>query len=215
MLLTHTHVHVLIVCYCFKNFGNKCFIISTWDEESQHIHVVLTTKSFTLRNKLKKKQGGWIMNEKESRLFLNFTLHLRYILYFSSHVSDVCVMFTYHASHEGKEPSILFCFIVGDFAVLLRAGMTVKQAIIYNCVSSVLGFGGMLIGVLVGNFGSAPLWIFACIGGVFIYIAFVDMVRNYYMSSNADASQTVELKEIRLPRIIVNCMCIYLLKEYT
>lgn len=65
---------------------------------------------------------------------------------------------------------------IGDFAVLLRAGMTVKQAIIYNCVSSVLGFCGMLIGVLVGNFGSAPLWIFACIGGVFIYIAFVDML---------------------------------------
>lgn len=56
MLLTHTHVHVLIVCYCFKNFGNKCFIISTWDEESQHIHVVLTTKSFTLQNKFKKKK---------------------------------------------------------------------------------------------------------------------------------------------------------------
>lgn len=65
---------------------------------------------------------------------------------------------------------------IGDFAVLLRAGMTVKQAIIYNCVSSVLGFCGMLIGVLIGNFGSAPLWIFACIGGVFIYIAFVDML---------------------------------------
>nr|XP_022326413.1 zinc transporter ZIP6-like isoform X1 [Crassostrea virginica] len=65
---------------------------------------------------------------------------------------------------------------IGDFAVLLRAGMTVKQAIIYNCVSSVLGFCGMLIGILVGNFGSSTLWIFACIGGIFIYIAFVDML---------------------------------------
>lgn len=110
---------------------------------------------------------------------------------------------------KAKKTSVLSCFIVGDFAVLLRAGMTVKQAIIYNCVSSVLGFCGMLIGVLVGNFGSAPLWIFACIGGVFIYIAFVDMVRNYYLSSNADASQTVELKEIRFS-VIVYCMCIYL-----
>nr|XP_022326485.1 zinc transporter ZIP6-like [Crassostrea virginica] len=54
--------------------------------------------------------------------------------------------------------------------------MTVKQAIIYNCVSSVLGFCGMLIGILVGNFGSSTLWIFACIGGIFIYIAFVDML---------------------------------------
>lgn len=90
--------------------------------------------------------------------------------------------------------SIIPCFIVGDFAVLLRAGMTVKQAIIYNCVSSVLGVFGMLIGVLIGNFGSAPLWIFACIGGVFIYIAFVDMVRNYFISSNADASPTFEFQ---------------------
>lgn len=96
--------------------------------------------------------------------------------FITSHVADVFVMFTYHASHGGKINSIIPCFIVGDFAVLLRAGMTVKQAIIYNCVSSVLGFCGMLIGVLIGNFGSAPLWIFACIGGVFIYIAFVDMV---------------------------------------
>lgn len=103
-------------------------------------------------------------------------------------------MFTYHASHGGNINSIIPCFIVGDFAVLLRAGMTVKQAIIYNCVSSVLGFCGMLIGVLIGNFGSAPLWIFACIGGVFIYIAFVDMVRNYFISSNADASPTFEFQ---------------------
>ncbi|XP_061182838.1 zinc transporter ZIP6-like [Saccostrea echinata] len=65
---------------------------------------------------------------------------------------------------------------IGDFAVLLRAGMTVKQAIIYNCVSSVLGFCGMIIGVLIGNFGTSTLWIFAAIGGIFLYIAFVDML---------------------------------------
>lgn len=34
----------------------KFTFYSTWDEESQHIHVVLTTKSFTLQNKLKKKK---------------------------------------------------------------------------------------------------------------------------------------------------------------
>lgn len=123
-------------------------------------------------------------------------------------------MFTYHASHGGKINSIIPCFIVGDFAVLLRAGMTVKQAIIYNCVSSVLGFCGMLIGVLIGNFGSAPLWIFACIGGVFIYIAFVDMVRNYFISSNADASQTFEFqlfwkKENSLVPNFIELFCVY------
>ncbi|KAL8565796.1 hypothetical protein ACOMHN_066195 [Nucella lapillus] len=65
---------------------------------------------------------------------------------------------------------------IGDFAVLLRAGMSVKQAIVYNCVSSVLCFFGMLAGVAMGNIHNASLWIFAGVGGMFIYISMVDML---------------------------------------
>ncbi|KAH9519072.1 hypothetical protein Btru_009056 [Bulinus truncatus] len=38
---------------------------------------------------------------------------------------------------------------IGDFAVLLRAGMTVKQAVVFNCLSSILCLLGMLIGVAI------------------------------------------------------------------
>lgn len=69
-----------------------------------------------------------------------------------------------------------FLVITGDFAVLLRAGMPAKQAVLYNCLSSLLCFIGMLIGVAVGNISSASLWIFAVVGGMFLYIALVDMV---------------------------------------
>ncbi|XP_012945688.1 zinc transporter ZIP10 isoform X1 [Aplysia californica] len=65
---------------------------------------------------------------------------------------------------------------IGDFAVLLRAGMSAKQAILYNCLSSLLCFLGMLIGVAIGNISSASLWIFAVVGGMFLYIALVDML---------------------------------------
>ncbi|XP_067651491.1 zinc transporter ZIP10-like [Haliotis asinina] len=65
---------------------------------------------------------------------------------------------------------------IGDFAVLLRAGMSVKQAVVYNCVSSLLCFVGMLIGVAIGNISEASEWIFACVGGMFVYIATVDML---------------------------------------
>ena len=61
--------------------------------------------------------------------------------------------------------------------MLLRAGMSPKQAIIYNCLSSVLCFVGMLIGVAIGNIHESSLWIFAIVGGMFLYIALVDMVR--------------------------------------
>lgn len=60
--------------------------------------------------------------------------------------------------------------------MLLRAGMSPKQAIIYNCLSSILCFIGMLIGVAIGNLEGASLWIFSIVGGMFLYIALVDMV---------------------------------------
>ncbi|XP_041372106.1 zinc transporter ZIP10-like [Gigantopelta aegis] len=65
---------------------------------------------------------------------------------------------------------------IGDFAVLLRSGMSVKQAIIYNVVSSVLCFIGVAVGVALGNISDMSLWIFACVGGLFVYIALVDML---------------------------------------
>lgn len=54
--------------------------------------------------------------------------------------------------------------------------MRPKQAIVYNVVSSVLAFCGMLIGVMLGNIESASLWIFTVVGGMFLYVSLVDMV---------------------------------------
>jgi len=64
----------------------------------------------------------------------------------------------------------------GDFAMLLNAGMSAKQALVYNCVSSLLCMMGMVFGVAIGNISSATLWIFALIAGLFLYVALVDMV---------------------------------------
>ena len=61
--------------------------------------------------------------------------------------------------------------------MLLNAGMSAKQALVYNCVSSVLCMLGMVFGVAVGNISSATSWIFALIAGLFLYVALVDMVR--------------------------------------
>lgn len=65
---------------------------------------------------------------------------------------------------------------LGDFAVLLKAGMSAKKAAYYNILSSVLSFLGMILGVFVGNTPEASAWIFACAAGMFLYIALVDMV---------------------------------------
>jgi zinc transporter 10 len=65
---------------------------------------------------------------------------------------------------------------MGDFAVLLKAGMPARQAVYYNILSSVLSFFGMCVGITIGDTPEASQWIFAVAAGLFIYIALVDMV---------------------------------------
>ncbi|XP_071446223.1 zinc transporter ZIP6-like [Hetaerina americana] len=65
---------------------------------------------------------------------------------------------------------------LGDFAVLLKAGMTAKQAVFYNVFSSLLCYIGMILGIFLGDTESASQWIFAAAAGMFLYIALVDMI---------------------------------------
>lgn len=65
---------------------------------------------------------------------------------------------------------------LGDFAVLLKAGMSAKKAVYYNFLSSILSFFGMVLGICIGDTPEASAWIFAVAAGLFIYIALVDMV---------------------------------------
>ncbi|CAM9633406.1 unnamed protein product [Lampetra planeri] len=66
---------------------------------------------------------------------------------------------------------------LGDFAVLLKAGMSVKQAIVYNLLSALLGYLGLVIGTAVGQYThSVTTWIFAATAGIFLYVALVDML---------------------------------------
>jgi zinc transporter ZupT len=54
--------------------------------------------------------------------------------------------------------------------------MTTKQAVLYNCLSSLLSLVGMVVGLAVGNIGHSSPWIFAGIGGMFLHISLVDLV---------------------------------------
>ena len=68
------------------------------------------------------------------------------------------------------------CSFLGDFAVLVKAGMTVKQAITYNMVSAIIAFMGMIVGILIGSNESSIVWVLALTAGMFLYISLVDMV---------------------------------------
>ncbi|XP_037551215.1 metal cation symporter ZIP8 [Nematolebias whitei] len=63
---------------------------------------------------------------------------------------------------------------LGDFVILLNAGMSIPQAIFFNLLSSVSCYLGLVLGILLGS-NFAPNAIFAIAGGMFLYIALTDM----------------------------------------
>lgn len=60
--------------------------------------------------------------------------------------------------------------------MLLKAGMSARQAVFYNLLSSLLCFIGMALGVVLGHNGDVKMWLFSGAAGMFLYIALVDMV---------------------------------------
>uniref|UniRef100_A0A8D2KZ32 Solute carrier family 39 member 8 n=1 Tax=Varanus komodoensis TaxID=61221 RepID=A0A8D2KZ32_VARKO len=63
---------------------------------------------------------------------------------------------------------------LGDFVILLNAGMSTRQALFFNFLSACSCYIGLAFGIVVGN-NFAPNIIFAIAGGMFLYISLADM----------------------------------------
>ncbi|XP_042325720.1 metal cation symporter ZIP8 [Sceloporus undulatus] len=63
---------------------------------------------------------------------------------------------------------------LGDFVILLNAGMSTRQALFFNFLSACSCYVGLAFGIVVGN-NFAPNIIFAIAGGMFLYISLADM----------------------------------------
>ncbi|XP_024900453.1 zinc transporter ZIP5 isoform X1 [Pteropus alecto] len=86
---------------------------------------------------------------------------------FSSGFSTTLAVFCHELPHE-----------LGDYAMLLRAGLPFRRLLLLSLVSGALGLGGAALGVGL-SLGPVPLtpWVFGITAGVFLYVALVDMVR--------------------------------------
>ncbi|KAI8488134.1 hypothetical protein Bbelb_342520 [Branchiostoma belcheri] len=81
-------------------------------------------------------------------------------------VSTSIAVFCHELPHE-----------LGDFALLIRAGMSVKQAILYNLMSACICYIGLLIGLGIGKLsGNVIQYVFAVTAGMFLYVGLVDML---------------------------------------
>ncbi|XP_062840796.1 metal cation symporter ZIP8 [Trichomycterus rosablanca] len=63
---------------------------------------------------------------------------------------------------------------LGDFVILLNSGMSIRQAALFNLLSAMSCYMGLVLGILLGS-SFAPNVIFAFAGGMFLYISLADM----------------------------------------
>lgn len=93
--------------------------------------------------------------------------------------SIVALCATQQRERENEEPAVkeFVCFsISGDFAILLKSGLTFRQAVTYNFASAIISYIGLILGIIIGDIQSAHTWVLALTAGMFLYISLVDMV---------------------------------------
>lgn len=139
----------------------------SYEEEHNHDHQHHHHHSHTINKNTSIATVAWMVIVGDG--FHNFSDGLAVGAAFSfsltSGLTTAIAVFCHELPHE-----------LGDFAILLKSGLTFRQAVTYNFASAIISYIGLVLGIIVGDIQSAHSWVLALTAGMFLYISLVDML---------------------------------------
>lgn len=128
------------------------------DHQNHHQH-----QHHHLNNKTKSFMFMIITGDGLHNFFDGIAIGVSYSSSFTVGISTSIAILCHELPHE-----------IGDFAVLIKSGMSIRRAVLYNTLSSTLCLLGATTGVFIGKIDIG--WVSALIAGMFLYISLVDMM---------------------------------------
>lgn len=119
----------------------------------------------------------------------------------SGGISTSIAVFCHEIPHE-----------LGDFTIIIRSGMRLRNAIFWNCLASLICFLGMAIGIILGSIKDA--WLSALIGGTFLYISLVDMVPELDSCPHLPSKSRAIKLTVQLIGILIGIMIMFFISVY-
>jgi len=80
---------------------------------------------------------------------------------------------------------------IGDLAVLLESGLSIPRALILNLVSALTAFAGLFLGLAAGSNEELVVWLLAVTAGMFLYVAWLNMLS--HLKHNANIGQSWQM----------------------
>lgn len=108
---------------------------------------------------------------------------------------------------------------LGDVAILLDSGMSMRQALFYNLLSALTCYIGFIIGVLIGNITHTfAAYTFGFAGGMFLYISLgcmmPEMKNAMEKALNVSRKSGLEVLALQTSGLLTGLACMYLMARY-
>ncbi|XP_064603825.1 metal cation symporter ZIP14-like [Liolophura sinensis] len=107
---------------------------------------------------------------------------------------------------------------LGDIAILVHSGLRAKKALFYNCLAAIVCYGGIIVGILLGENTSANQWVYAAASGMFLYVSLVDMLPEVNRAGDSEEGQAlgpIKVCLIQNTGLLIGLGVIFILANYS